>query len=267
MAILTISREFGSGGSEIGQAVARDLGYDYVDKARILNELHAVGKNWEKWAESMDEHRPTIWEKYDWSFRGFGALIQGTILEYAMKSQVVLMGRGANFLLKGIPFSYRIHVVASMEDRIAKIMVRESVERETAIWLIEKTDNDRSNFLHSLYGKNWSDPSEYDDVINTSEQPIEDVVAKAKEILKQKDQQVNESSLKELEMRAIAAKVKAGMLTDQSIFIPTLDIYHEGNSIVVKGIIHNPKEHRKIETKAATLAGSYPLKFELHYRG
>jgi cytidylate kinase len=267
MAILTISREFGSGGREIGQAVAQDLGYDYVDRAKILNDLQSMGKNWEKWGESMDEHCPTIWEKYDWSFRGFGALIQSTILNYAMKDKVVLIGRGANFILEGIPFADRIHVVAPIEDCAARIMVRESVDRETALWLKEKTDRDRSSFIYSLYGKHWGNPEEYDDVVNTAEQSIDDITAKIKEILNQKDQQINESVRKELKMRTAAAKVKAGLLTDQSIFIPTLEIFYDGNSIVVKGIIHNPKEHKKIETKAVSLAGNYPLRCDLKYRG
>jgi len=267
MAILTISREFGSGGREIGQAIARDLGYDYVDKSKILNDLQSMGKNWEKWGESMDEHCPTIWEKYDWSFRGFGALIQSTLLNYAMKDRVVLMGRGANFILEGISSAYRIHVVAPVEDCIAKIMIRESVDRETAIWLKEKTDRDRNCFTYSLYGKRWDNPEEYDDVINTAEQSIDDIVAGTKEILHQMDQQQNESVRKEVKMRAAAAKVKAGLLTDQSIFIPTLEIFYDGTSIVVKGIIHNPKEQKKIETKAVSLAGNYPLRCDLHYRG
>jgi cytidylate kinase len=267
MAILTISRELGSGGREIGQAIAQDLGYDFVDKAKILDDLQGMGKNWEKWGESMDEHCPTIWEKYDWSFRGFGALIQSTILNYAMKDSVVLIGRGANFILEGIPFADRIHVMAPIEDCVARIMVRESVDRETALWLKEKTDRDRSSFIYSLYGKRWGDPEEYEEVVNTAEQSIDDTTAKIKEILKQKDRQSNEPGWKELEMRAAAAKVKAGILTDPSIFIPTLDIFYDGKSIVVKGIIHNPKEHKKIEKKTAPLAGNYPLRYELHYRG
>ncbi len=266
MAILTISRELGSGGREIGQAIAQDLGYDFVDKARILNDLQGIGKNWEKWGESMDERCPTIWEKYDWSFRGFGALIQSTILNYAMKDSVVLIGRGANFILEGIPFADRIHVMAPIENRISQIMVRESMNREAALWLIEKTDRDRSCFIFSLYGKRWGDPEEYDDVVNTAEQSVDNITATIKEILNQKDRHPNEPGWKELEMRAAAAKVKTGILTDQSIFIPTLDIFYDGSSIVVKGIIHNPKEHKKIETKAASLAGNYPLRCDLHYR-
>ncbi len=267
MAILTISREFGSGGREIGQAVAKELQYQYVDKARILNDLRAIGDKWGKWGESLDEHCPTVWEKYDWSFRGFGALIQNAVLKYAMTEHVVIMGRGANFVLKGIAFAHSIYVVAPLEERIARIMVRESVDRETAQWLTEKTDRDRSCFIYSLYGKHWDDPTQYDDVINTAGQPLDEISANIQTILSNKDRYVNETSRRELQMRAAAAQVKAGLLTDPSVFLPTLDIFYDGAGIVLQGITHNPKEHKQIEEKAVTLAGGHPVRCLLQYRG
>ena len=266
MAILTISRQFGSGGREIGQAVAQELRYEYIDKSRIINDLRAIGQNWEKWGESLDEHCPTTWEKYDWSFRGFGALIQSAILKYAVTERVVIMGRGANFVLQGVPFAYRIHIIAPLEERIARIMVSESVDRETALWLAEKTDQDRSCFIYSLYGKHWDEPDQYDEVTNTGGASLDDVVVKIKGILVNKDQHLNEANRKELEMRAAAARVKAGLLTDTGLFLPILDVFYDGSSIIVKGIIHNPKEHKRVESKAAVLAGDHPLRCMLHYR-
>jgi len=97
MAILTISREFGSGGREIGQAVAALLNYEYIDKQNILSDLKSAGHEWEKWGRDLDEHCPTIWEKYDWSFRGFSALLQRCILDHALRGKAVIMGRGGNF--------------------------------------------------------------------------------------------------------------------------------------------------------------------------
>ena len=44
MAILTISREFGSGGREIGQDIAKLLNYEYINKERLLDDIHAAGK-------------------------------------------------------------------------------------------------------------------------------------------------------------------------------------------------------------------------------
>ncbi len=58
MAILTVSRQFGSGGREIGRRVADDLGYAYVDRESILEGIRAAGEKWEKWGKGLDEHCP-----------------------------------------------------------------------------------------------------------------------------------------------------------------------------------------------------------------
>jgi cytidylate kinase len=266
MAILTISREFGSGGREIGQAVAQQLGYDYVDKARILGDIKAIGGKWEEWGKDLDEHCPTVWERYDWSFRGFGALIQSIILNYALRDRVVILGRGGNFLLHGIPYAYRIRVVAPVEARLQRIMPRESVDRETAQWLVERTDRDRSCFIHALYGKAWDDPSGYDALFNTGEQSLDKVAALVVDALTEKEQFRADEARRTLEMRAAAAQVKAGLVTDPGLFIPTLDVLTDGAHLVVRGIIHNPKEHQRIEALARKLAGDRPLKCALHYR-
>jgi hypothetical protein len=107
-AVLTVSREYGSGGKEVGRAIARELSYEYVDRDTILADIRKDGPKWEQWAKDLDEHCPTVWEKYDWSFRGFAALVQWHVLEHAQKGGVVIMGRGGNFLLKDIPHAYRI---------------------------------------------------------------------------------------------------------------------------------------------------------------
>lgn len=267
MAILTISREFGSGGREIGQAVAKILNYEYINKERLIRDIRASGKEWEEWGKNLDEHCPTVWEKYDWSFRGFGALLQSRILNHALDDKVVIIGRGGNFLLKAIPYALRIRVVAPIDKRIDRIMERESVDRDTAHWLAEKTDRERSCLIHLLYGKHWDDHAEYDMVFDTGVKTLDEIVNIVKDTLLEKEKFNTEAARKLLQIMAIAAKIKAEILIDHGLFIPTLDVYPEGENLILRGVIHSPKEHKKIEDKAKKIAGDIPLKCELHYRG
>ena len=62
MALLTISREFGSGGREIGQAISRELGYYYINRSKILEDIRQAGEKLEQWSKTLDEHCPTVWE-------------------------------------------------------------------------------------------------------------------------------------------------------------------------------------------------------------
>lgn len=267
MAILTISREYGSGGREVGRAAAEQLGYTYVDKDRIMADVRTAGPKWEQWAKNLDEHCPTIWEKYDWSFRGFGALLQSRILEYAAAGNAVIMGRGGNFLLRGVPAAYRIRVTAPREQRIVAIMRRDDAERKTAEWLVEKIDRERECFIRALYGKPWDDPAEYDGVFDAGSRPVNDIVDAVKNELVKRDTFNTGEVRRELSLRALAAKVKAAIATDPHLFVPVLDVVHEGNEIVLRGVTHDPGEHKRIEEAARAVAGAVPVRCDLHYRG
>jgi cytidylate kinase len=263
-AVLTISREFGSGGREIGKAVARSLGYAYVDRETILADIRRDGSKWEQWAKDLDEHRPTVWEKYDWSFRGFAALIQLHILEHAQRGGVVIMGRGGNFILKGIPHVFRVRVTAPPDVRMERIVKREGVDRETARWLCEKTDQERAGFLHSIYGGRWDDPAEYDQVFSVAGQSVDREVKAVVDALAHRT--VTVAAQKALLLRVAAARVKAGIATDPSFFIPVLDVLPDGEGLVIRGITHTPKEHQRIEEAARKFAAGTPLRYELHFR-
>lgn len=266
MAILTVSREFGSGGQEIGRAAAGQLGYAYVDEDTILADLRRDGARWEQWSRDLDEHCPTVWERYDWSFRGFAALVQLHILEHAHADNAVIMGRGGNFLLSGVPHAYRIRVEAPLDVRIERIMRRESVDKETARWLCERTDNERSCFLQIIYGRRWDEAAEYDKVYTVNSPAIDDVVEEVKAALIGLRKKYTEEARKLIEMRVLAAKVKAGIATNPRFFIPILDVFTEEGSVVLRGVTHTPKEHKQIEEAARALAGGMPVRCELHYR-
>jgi len=266
MAILTISREYGSGGREIGQAVAKLLGYEYINKEKVLEDIRSEGGKWGAWAENLDEHCPSVWEKYDWSFRGFAALVQRSVLHYALNDKVVIIGRGGNFLLKDIPFAYRIRVIAPMESRVGLIMKREKVDKDTARWLAEKTDSERACFIHTIYGKRWDDKAEYDRVFDTAVQSVEEIVQMAQQELVGRERRESDEARNVLKMRSLAAQVKAGIATNPHFFVPVLDVYFDGKGLVLRGVTHDPREHKRIEQEAGKLAGSQPIRCELHYR-
>lgn len=265
-AILTVSREFGSGGGEIGRAVARSLGYAYIDKDTVFADIGKDGAKWEEWAKGLDEHRPTVWEKFDWSFRGFSSLMQWHILEHARQGGVVIMGRGGNFLLKNIPHAYRIRVTAPWEVRIERIMQREDVGQATAGWLCDKTDRERAGFLHAIYGKPWDDPAEYDQVFRMADLSVDSAVDVVLSSLGDRERLATDEAREAVALLASAAKVRAGIATNPAFFIPVLDVVVDGGELVLKGVTHTPKEHRAIESAAEGLAAGLPIRCELHYR-
>ncbi|OGP54594.1 MAG: hypothetical protein A2Y65_06375 [Deltaproteobacteria bacterium RBG_13_52_11] len=267
MAIITISREFGSSGKDIGQSLAESLGYEYIDRRKILADMKAIGKQWGKLGEEFDEHYPNVWERYDWSFRGFVALTQSIILNYGLKDKVVLMGRGGNFLFKDVPYALRIRISMPKEARIARLMKEEDFTRNTACWLIKKADKEMAHAVNLIYGKHWDDEAEYDMRFDLGVKKEQEIIRMIKKALVKKEKLNTEKAQKSLRIRAIAAKVKAGIATNRNFLIPTLDVKAAEESIVLHGIIHNAKEEEQIEKEAKKLAGDIPIEIDLHYRG
>jgi cytidylate kinase len=271
MAILTISRRYGSGGREIGRAVADLLHYDYVDRKRILEDIAKAGQTWGEFAKQYDEKQPSVYERYKWSFRGFVALNQAQILEYALHDNVVIMGRGGNFLLRGIPFAFRIHIKASMDDRIDWLVKREGIDSENARWLIGKVDKEMGGAVYLIYGSAWDDPKHYDRVFDTSSQKADEIIAAIKDDVLKRASASTEEARQVLQLRALAAKVRARIAIEPTFPISALDVRpkEEGlieYGIIVRGVVYNKSAMGPIQEAAKKICGEVPVEFELQYR-
>jgi len=271
MAILTIARKYGSGGREIGQALAKELDYEYVDRKKILDDMKEAGKQWEDRAKYFDENNPTVWERYDWSYRGFVALNQSYFLNYALKDNVVIMGRGGNFLLKGIPSVLRVRIVAPIEKRIEKVMEKEGVNSENARWLIEKADHEMAGAIYLIYGRDWDNPAEYEMVFDTTIQTPGEIITTIENALLEKEKVNTEKARRILKLRALAAKVKAEIITNPRFYISVLDVdpKEEGlveKGLILRGILYNREDIKQIEDIAKKIAGDVPIECELQYR-
>jgi len=268
MGIITISREFGSRGKEIGRSLAETLCYEYIDRGKIIDEMKAHGSQWGKVAEEFDHHYPNVWERYDWSFRGYLALTQSIILNYGLKNRMVLMGGGGNFIFKDIPYVLRVRVIMPVEARISRIMKEDDFTRGTASWVIEKSDREMADAVYLIYGRRWDDANEYDMKFDLGIQKEDEIVKAILEAFAEKEKLNTEEAQKKLRTLATAASVKAGIAMNRNfMMIPTLDVKTDGDTVVLHGIVHNPKEKEEIEKEAKKFAGDAPIAFDLHYRG
>jgi cytidylate kinase len=266
MAILTISREYGSGGREIGRRVAERLGYRYADKKLLFQDLEKGGPRWGKVARELDEVCPTVWERYDWQYRGYVALVESLILTYAAEDKVVIIGRGGSFLLERVPFCLRARLVAPLEVRLERIMERERLNRVAAERLIVQVDGDRACFIKASYGTEWDEDRLYDMTLNTGSLTYDQVVDILVEALAEKDRLATPEARAELEHQALAYRLKARVATDPRVFVPTLEVSLKEGAIVVSGIIHSPKELHLLEEIAQEVCGERPVRLDLHHR-
>jgi cytidylate kinase len=267
MAILAISYEFGSGAEEIGRAVEKQLGYEYIALGRVLDEAKQTGKKWERFSIEYGEGSPNIWERYDWSFMGFMALVQSIILGHALRDNVVIMTRGANYLLRGIPHALRIRVVAPVEKRIVRVMSKEDISHDTARLLVRQADWEIASVIRQLYGKKWDDPEAYEIKFDTSARPMEEIHEIVRNLLAARGNLKSPEAQRQLEMRALAARIKAAVATNPEFLIPTLEVEPRGEEILLRGVARSIREHKAIDREVRNVSGSVPVTCEIHYRG
>jgi cytidylate kinase len=271
MAILTISRQYGSGGREIGRIIAEVMQYEYVDRQTIIDDMRREGLLWKDKAEYFDENYPDIWERSDWVYRGFVALNQSHFLQHAVKGNAVIMGRGGVFLLKQFPFVLRVRTIAPVEKRIELIMAREGINSENARYLIEKADSEMEKAVYLIYGKNLDDPKEYDMVFDTSQKSQDEIITILKEAIIEKDKYKTPEALQALELRALAEKIKATILSDPGFHISALDVDPKEEGLpkygfIVQGLVHRKEDVGKIEEVVKKMAGDSPVEFRVTSR-
>lgn len=266
MSILTVSRQLGSGSTEVLNEVRASLPYRLINKRALFNDIRASGEKWEAWARELDESAPTFWERHDRSFRGAGALLQSILLKYALQDNVILKGRGANFLLAGIPHALRVRFVASLEHRLEHITMRDALDDETARSLIEQTDRGRAGFVKALYGEDVDDPRNYDMVFDTGAHSAKDIGEIIVKALLERVELKTPAAQKLLSLRAAAANIRAKMITDPQLYVPVLDVECSQSELILKGIVRNPDQFRRIVEVSRQLAGEWPVKVELRYR-
>lgn len=173
MAILTISHEMGSGGAEIGMAVATGLGYTHVDNEELLGRAQRYGLAEDRLARLVED-RPSWVERFDAETRRCIIALQVVLYEFAQDDNVVLMGGGGQWLLRGVPHVLRTRIVAPFPERVTRLTAtlsaqgRERVTPKTVAQFIRRDDIQKTARMRYLFDADVKDPNLYDILINTA---------------------------------------------------------------------------------------------------
>lgn len=197
--IITISREFGSGGRELGKRIAEALNIAYYDK-EILLEIAKKTKLAYDYIEQVVEKEPIAYypitiarsiNYYENTYVDHNIVIYteqaNVIKELAHKSNCVIVGRCADYILKDEK-PFRIHVYSDMESKIKRCRekgeVDENITDKQLIKQIKKIDSRRAKYYEFYTSQKWGDKLNYDICINTSNKSIKEVVGIILEAIK-----------------------------------------------------------------------------------
>lgn len=163
MAVITISRQLGSGGDEVARLVAQETGFTLVDKARIEALAGEQGLSGPE-VDQMAEDAGRAWTT---NRVVHVDLVQELILNLAAEEDLVILGHGGQFIFKGFPGALHVRIIANRLIRIRRVVEELRVDEAEASRLLEQSDTDRAAYIRYHYGEDVEDPSHYDLVIRT----------------------------------------------------------------------------------------------------
>jgi cytidylate kinase len=216
VAIVTISYQMGAGGSEIGVAVAQRLGYHYVDHELLEDAVRRYGVAQEKLSH-LDETKPSLFERFDAETRHYITVLQTTLLEFAEADNVVLMGRGGQWLLRGIPHVLRVRIIAPFEQRVRHWIKRvaaqsgETPNQRAVVDLIRRDDGQKAGRMRYLYEVDIVDPNLYDLVVNTERLKGEPVVEMIERAVRRPEMVTTDAGRRVVASRALASRVQVAL--------------------------------------------------------
>ena len=190
--VITIGREFGSGGREFGRRLAEELGIEYYDKEIIAAIADKTSMS-QEYVQEVLEGKPhplfpitigqsiLIADNYYIQQEQSIYLAQSEIIrELAQKSSCVIIGRCADFILKDLK-PYRIFIYADLDSRIKRCIERntdtnEKLSEKEIKKQILSIDKNRSKYYNYYTGNKWGDKNNYDLCVNTTDLVIKEIV-------------------------------------------------------------------------------------------
>jgi len=165
--IITISREHGAGGREIGKEVAKLLNIPFYDKELTSIIAYDTGLA-KEYIDNLEEKNSALYNIYLTKNANVEAInAQSKVLrQIAEKGSCVIVGRCADFVLRDYNIC-RVFINAPIEYRVERIMKNYSDSNEDARKNIEKSDKNRAEFYNNVTGKIWGDRENYDIIINS----------------------------------------------------------------------------------------------------
>lgn len=183
--MLTISHQYGSGGSRIARELGRRLGWSVWEK-EIVRQIASQYKVSEEYVEAKDERVDSFIERMVGLF-GLGGfesayevppplwlndaqlvrMTRGLVEDVAKEGRAIIVGRGGNHILAKQPRTLHVFLFAPLEIRIQRVMAAEGLNHSAAEQRIAGMDKLRADYVHTFYHADWRDPATYNLLIDT----------------------------------------------------------------------------------------------------
>ena len=194
MAIITISKEFGTEPEKVASIAAKKLGYEYIGKklaAEIAKDLHLSEAEVKTFKQASISRIMRFMDRYTCSLvqkvvdREHGCLDDANYFESTKKlvenlyeaDNVIILGWGGQCILRGKPNTLHVRLIKDEDSKIEKVMQDYDINRLAAKKLIEREEKDSSAYVRHYFDEDWNDAHLYDLILdmgkNSAEQAAE----------------------------------------------------------------------------------------------
>lgn len=237
MAILTLSRQSGSLGDEIGMLIARRLGYTFFDRKEIEKRIIEKGFPKERFKQ-YDERKPSFFANFAKTRDEYLNFLSMTVLEMAQENNCVIMGRGAFLLLSDVPNHLTLRFVSTQEERVRHIKDLVHIDDDkVALKTLRASDKRQTGFYKSYFNYDLLDPSRIHAIINTArlnpDMTAEMIVAGIERNITPAVEQAGEHRIEEL---ILSQKIANKLIFEHHLPIDSLWVRINGKELTLWGL-------------------------------
>ena len=263
MSIITLSRETGSLGDETARLLAGETGYSLLDRNRMEEAIDG-GEFPDIPLERFDEHSPSFWENFTSGKDVYLDRLRTSMLEAASSGNVVILGRGGQFILEGIPGVFRVKMIASNDVRISRVSSQMNYDKKTAEKYCKKSDHDRNGFSRFFFTGHWADPNSYDITLCTDNLDAESAAAIIGEAYKAHPASKMDGGTV-LKNRYISQIVRNRILYIEKIPVDLLEVETDNGVVTIRGTVTIRENALRCEKAAGEIDGVTDVEAELYF--
>jgi cytidylate kinase len=216
--------------------------------------------------DRYDEKKPPLWDVFSSDKDKYLHFMKTVIYEFAKKDNCVIIGRGGQVLLKDIPGTLHVRVLAPRALRIERLKQRYSYDEKLAEQVIRHSDHDRIGFHKFFFHVNWEDVSLYDLMINTQTFSVKQAVGLIKDSLDMLGlNEKREETSQKLQDLCLGQAVITQIAYKEKIPIQFLEANVEAGVVTLKGSTITSDDINRCEETARQVTGVKDVINEVYF--
>lgn len=255
MAVITISRGSYAGGKELARRLGERLGHPVLGREALLEraaEDYGIDASDIKAALGG---APPFWREMPAKAIAYVKCVTAALLDRAEGGNLIYHGHVGHLLLTSVPHVLRVRVIAPEEDRLRAAMAEKGVDREAALAHVRRVDEERRRWAERLYGVDWTDPAQYDIVVNLARVGLDGAVETVAHMATLEPFRESPAASRRFQDLQLAAEVWAALARDPETRSAGIDVEAQDCTVTIRGSAGSLRASERIPEIARGVKG------------